>query len=45
MGRTKGALNKHGDLLVEYAMSPADRLQLLAGLLVEIISEELCADN
>lgn len=45
MGRTKGALNKQTKLPVVYELSSADRLQVLASLLIEIISEELCANE
>lgn len=45
MGRTKGALNKQTTLPAVYELSPADRLQMLANLLIEIISEELCTED
>lgn len=41
MGRTKGAVNKVKAPVV-YEMSPEERLELVAQLLIEIVSEELC---
>lgn len=41
MGRTKGAVNK-AKLPVVFELAPEDRLQLVAQLLIELISEELC---
>lgn len=45
MGRTKGAINKQTRLPAVYELSPADRLQMIAALLVEIVSEELCTKD
>jgi|GEM_PF-3723795 len=45
MGRTKGALNRQNKLPTAYTLSNEDRLKLIANLLIEIISEELCTNN
>ncbi len=42
MGRTKGALNKQISLPDACELAAVDRLQMIASLLVELISEELC---
>lgn len=42
MGRPKGVVNKQVALPAVYTLSPAQRAQMIAQLLVEIISEELC---
>lgn len=42
MSRTKGAINKKIMLPEVYELDAIDRLQMIAALLVEIISEELC---
>ncbi len=42
MGRTKGVLNKQVSIPEVYALGVEDRLQMIAALLVDIISEELC---
>lgn len=43
MARTKGALNKQSGIPGVYELTPADRTRLIAQLLIEIISEELCS--
>ena len=45
MGRTKGALNKQTKLPSCYELEAIDRLQMIASLLIEIISEELCTKD
>ncbi len=45
MGRTKGTQNKKSCLPAVYELSPADRMQMLTSLIVEIISEELCTES
>jgi len=45
MARTKGALNKQPAVSAEYSLSSDDRVQLIAQLLIEIISEELCSET
>jgi hypothetical protein len=42
MGRTKGALNKETQLPEVYTLSIDDRLELVAKLVIDMISEELC---
>lgn len=41
MSRPKGSKNKQLAVPTVYALQPNERLDLLAGLLIEIISEEL----
>jgi hypothetical protein len=43
MSRPKGSTNKQANSPAVYTLSPDERLQLIAGLLVDIIYEELCA--
>ena len=45
MARTKGSLNKQSVIPPEYTLSSDDRIQLIAQLLIEIISDELCSEN
>ncbi|HUB92952.1 MAG TPA: hypothetical protein VMB52_00425 [Verrucomicrobiae bacterium] len=45
MGRTKGATNRQVNTPTYYTLSLAERAQLIAALLVEIISEELCTKD
>lgn len=40
MGRTMGAKNNEIKLPAIYALTPEQRLQMLANLLIEILSEE-----
>ena len=42
MGRKKGALNKQLTKPVVLSLTPAQRVQMIADLLIDIISEELC---
>jgi hypothetical protein len=42
MGRTKGALNKQLTKPAVLSLSPAERVQMIADLLIDIIGEELC---
>ncbi|HJQ09087.1 MAG TPA: hypothetical protein VJ836_06420 [Candidatus Saccharimonadales bacterium] len=44
MGRTKGAINKTKVQAV-YELTPDERLEIVARLLIELISEELCTEN
>jgi hypothetical protein len=44
MGRIKGALNRTKTPIV-YELSPDERLEIVARLLIEIISEELCTKD
>ena len=45
MGRTQGAKNKDIQLPAEYSLTPEQRLQMLANLLIEIIHEEEQCDQ
>lgn len=45
MGRIKGSLNKQIKLPSCYELDAIDRLQMIASLLIEIISEELCTED
>lgn len=45
MGRTKGAINKEIQLPEVYALSVNDRLELVAKLIIDMISEELCTKD
>ena len=42
MGRSKGSLNKQDNLPALLTLTPEQRVQMIAALLIEIISEELC---
>ncbi len=42
MGRTKGTQNKEIELPEVYSLSPEERIEMLAAILVDIISEDLC---
>ncbi len=42
MGRIKGAQNKEIILPEVYSLSPEERIEMLAAILVDIISEDLC---
>jgi len=44
MGRTKGALNKQTKLPDVLLLSDTERLEILASLLLDIITEELCTE-
>jgi hypothetical protein len=44
MGRTKGALNKQLVRPAELSLTPPQRVQMIADLLIDIISEELCVN-
>jgi len=45
MARTKGSQNKEVKLPDVYTLTPSDRLEMLALLVIEIVSEELCTEN
>lgn len=45
MARTKGSQNKEVKLPDVYTLTPNDRLEMLALLVIEIVSEELCTEN
>lgn len=45
MGRTKGASNKRTSLPKVYNLSADERLEMVAKLIIELISEELCTEN
>jgi len=45
MARTKGSQNKEVKLPDVYTLAPNDRLEMLALLVIEIVSEELCTEN
>lgn len=42
MGRLKGIKNKELKLPKVYSLSPEQRIKMLAAILVDIISEDLC---
>ena len=45
MGRTLGAKNNEIQLPAVYSLTPEQRLQMLANLLIEIINEEAQCDQ
>ena len=45
MARTKGSQNKEIKLPEVYALSANDRLEMVALLIVELVSEELCTKD
>lgn len=42
MARTMGATNRRSNLPAVYTLSTEQRLEMLAAILTDIISEELC---
>jgi hypothetical protein len=45
MSRPKGSTNKQANAPTVYTLSDIERMQIIAGLLIDIICEELCVKD